>query len=224
MVEQLIHNQEIVGSTPIPATNFRSVAKPGIALALGAKDRGFKFHHSDQKISDIRGIMCQEKSRGYQNKWRNRMKTFLGMVTLVVLFAMVQGCATGPFSPMKAGSLSGSKVIYFEQSDRVPRTVLLAPYERFKNPTNADAAVKAIDPAAVAALFDKMLSVYPEVVKAYGNERTENALIGRRMLFRGYEGADLGEIEKIIRSMGSSIENWTPQFGKNVRNDVIQTK
>lgn len=135
-------------------------------------------------------------------------------ILAVSVMAMMVGCATGPYSPVEPSSLKGTHVIYFEQSDRVPKTVMMAPWESYANGKTGVvmSANMALDPAIIAGIIEKLLKTAPEIVKSYSNERMANAMIGRRILFRGYEGTnDLIEIEKIIKAMGGVVENWTPQ-------------
>lgn len=124
---------------------------------------------------------------------------------------MMFGCATGtsPYSPFGKSSLKGDKVIYFEQTDRIPKVVAQAPWDHAANAKAGDA--RAVDYGAVVDMLDKLFMMYPNVVEFYGQERMENALIGRRMLFRGYSNEELKDVEKIARALGDSIENWTPQ-------------
>jgi len=51
----------------------------------------------------------------------------------------------------------------------------------------------------------------PVVTGGYQNERMNEALLSRRMLFRGYQDAELKDINEIVKSLGWSIEYMTPQ-------------
>ena len=130
------------------------------------------------------------------------------LAMLFVVLLVMSGCATGPYSPVKTSSLKGERVIYFEQSDRVPKVVMLASWE---NDVMSGTSARSFDPTAVIAVIEKMLTTYPEVVKAYGEERMANALISRRILIKGYSTNELAEIGNMIKSMELSIEKWTPK-------------
>lgn len=133
------------------------------------------------------------------------------MLAWLILLLVVSGCATENYSPLNLESLNGDKIVFFEQLDRVPKMVMMAPWYEHTG-TNVVFEARGIDPTIIIGLIDKLLTVYPEVVKAYGIERMENSVVSRRILFRGYDGTnDLVEIEKIIKAMGGCVENWTPQ-------------
>jgi len=131
--------------------------------------------------------------------------------SLLVVVVLVSGCATGPYTPIGRSSLEGEKVIYFEQVDRVPKEVLLVVCDRKAGETNTEMTARVIPWMEMIPMIEKMSEVAPEIIKSYSDERMANALITRRMLFKGYETNDLVEIEKIVQAMGMSIENWSPQ-------------
>jgi hypothetical protein len=131
------------------------------------------------------------------------------VVVLVSLAAC--GCGTAPKIAVNAGVLkSGQPVAYFEQSDRIPKEILLAANEDATTPVAS--ALVAIPPEVIGEVIDKLLEIIPEVTKGYGEERMHNALLGRRMLFIGYESPEqLEKIKEIVDSMGGAIEYVTPQ-------------
>lgn len=137
----------------------------------------------------------------------------IGAVIGVVLVALCAGCATGPYTPMNSGTLKrGDKLIYFEQADRVPKDVMLESWKH--QPVVANAQVvnsQAIPPEVIAAIIKEVLAAIPEVTKGYQNERMNEALFSRRMLFRGYAEGELKDINEIVKSFGWSIEYLTPQ-------------
>ena len=133
------------------------------------------------------------------------MRVVLGILVVMVL----TGCATGPNTALRPRSLKGDYVVYFEQSDRIPKDVLLESY-KIVQPVGVNVAAVGADD--IAKIIEEVVKIAPDIVKSYGNERMNNALLGRRMLFRGYESPEqLKEIDSIIKSMGGAIENVTPE-------------
>ena len=123
---------------------------------------------------------------------------------------LVSGCASKPQTAFSPVSIEGSKVIYFEQSDRIPKDVLLASHGKEAH----DPAVRmmaAVPPEVYAAMIEELVGIIPDMSKVYSNERMNNALLGRRILFRGYAADELIEVEKIIRAMNETVEYITPQ-------------
>ena len=145
------------------------------------------------------------------------MKRFVIIVSVLLGVILLAGCATGPKSALSGKVLRSDYVVYFEQSDRVPKEVLLAAN---KEPQPLASALGAVPVEVIAEVIDKVLEIVPKVTEGYGEERMANALIGRRMLFVGYDQTEqLREIKNIVDSMGSSIEYITPQYapGAGVR-------
>lgn len=141
------------------------------------------------------------------------MRKLVMLVLALVIFVCVSGCATGPKTALRPRSLKGDHMIYFEQSDRIPKDVLLESYKAQNDASKAVVANAAVmSPEDIAKLIEEAIKIAPEMVESYGNERMNNALLGRRMLFRGYETPEqLKEIDSIIKSMGDAIENMTPE-------------
>lgn len=136
------------------------------------------------------------------------MKTAVAVMLLAVFVA---GCGTVPNTSVCSSSLNGTHVVYFEQSDRVPKDVLI---EAIKSQTppkpNAVGAPTAFPPDVIAAIVAEVLKTIPQVSSVYANERMNEAMIGRRIMFRGYESTEqLAEIDKIIKSMQGCLEKWT---------------
>ena len=134
------------------------------------------------------------------------MKWFMPIVLTLVLC----GCATGPSkTAVNSGTLDADRVIYFEQSDRVPKDVLLAPHQQ----KGAVAGAMATIPAElIGEAIEEALKILPELADKYSKERMYNALLGRRMLFIGYETPEqLDKIQEIIETMNGSIEFLTPE-------------
>jgi len=136
----------------------------------------------------------------------------IGMVlVLVLVVVMMAGCATGPYTALKPRSLKGDHMVYFEQSDRIPKDVLL---ESFKVEDEAEVKAGAAVMSAedIQKIIEEALKIAPEIVESYSNERMNNALLGRRMLFRGYKTPEqLKQINEIIKSLDGAIENVTPE-------------
>lgn len=136
----------------------------------------------------------------------------VGLITVVMALLMT-GCATGPKTALRPKSLDSQYVVYFEQSDRIPKAVLL---EAHKSAQPNAAAAAAITDDMVSKIVEKVIEeivgVVPKVAETYSTERMNNALIGRRMLFKGYESPEqLKELNEIIKSMDNAIENMTPE-------------
>lgn len=140
----------------------------------------------------------------------------MGVLGIMVLVG--GGCAIGPYTPMKSKNLDGAKLIYFEQADRIPKDVMLSAWNHqpvvppvvvgnFKVSTNS----VGLTPEEIAALIQAILAQIPSITAGYQNERTNEALLSRRMLFRGYQDAELKDINEIVKSLGWSIEYMTPQ-------------
>lgn len=137
------------------------------------------------------------------------MKNTITCAVFTLLF--LAGCATGPQTALSRKTLEAGNVIYFEQSDRIPKDVLLAAH----NPQEpVVAALNNIPAELVGEVLKQILAIVPETAKNYSEERMFNALLGRRMLFVGYDTPEqLSEIQKIVEGMGGSIEYVTPQEG-----------
>ena len=128
-----------------------------------------------------------------------------------MIMVLMAGCATSPKTALTSKALKSGHVIYFEQSDRIPKDVLLAAH---KGQDPMVASLSNIPEELVGKFLEEILKVVPELAKSYSQERMYNALIGRRMLFVGYDSPEqLKEIEKIVDRMGASIEYVTPQTG-----------
>lgn len=131
------------------------------------------------------------------------------LITTVLAGSLLSGCATGPKTPVNSTSLDGQRVIYIEQADRVPKDVLLAAHTHAINTQGA--ALAALPPEVLAELLAELAKLAPTIVGQYSQERMYNALLGRRLLFKGYGGDELVEIRKIIESTGGVFEYLTPQ-------------
>lgn len=140
------------------------------------------------------------------------MKKVMVWISTLVLAG---GCATGPYTPVSPGVLKGCKIVYFEQADRVPKDVMLEAWKHQPVVVGTPAVLKALPPDAIAAIVKEILAAIPQVTAGYQNERMNETLMSRRMLFIGYEGTnELREIREIVEVMGSSFEYLTPQDGK----------
>jgi len=135
----------------------------------------------------------------------------IGKGMLALLMVLMGGCATGPYTPMNAKSLDGDKLIYFEQADRIPKDVMLEAWKH--QPVVATNEIKPgmIPPEIIAAIVKEVLETIPKITGGYQNERMNEALFSRRMLFRGYKDAELNDINNIVKSMGWCFEYLTPQ-------------
>ena len=141
------------------------------------------------------------------------MRRVSSVLMVLAVMSLMAGCATGPYTAVRPRSLKGDHMVYFEQSDRIPKDVLL---ESFKSQNEAEAEVKAgaavMSAEDIQKIIEEALKIAPEIVESYGNERMNNALLGRRMIFRGYESPEqLQQINEIIKSMDGAIENITPE-------------
>ncbi len=131
------------------------------------------------------------------------------VAVLAISVVLVTGCATTPPTAVSSANLEGDKLIYFEQSDRIPKEVLLAPYGDVEPVLGT---MMSIDPAVIAQVFEKIIDIVPEITKGYNNERMHNALLGRRILIKGYATAEeLQHVESIVEKMSKAIENITPE-------------
>jgi hypothetical protein len=136
------------------------------------------------------------------------------MKSLIVLAIgmMMSGCAVMPESHVRSWNLNDTHLIYFEQSDRVPRDVLI---EAIKDSAKSNAVAKygmAISPEIIAKVAEEIFKMIPELSKTYSNERMNEAMIGRRVLVKGYQGTnELTQVNEIIKSLSKCIEHWTPQ-------------
>jgi len=143
----------------------------------------------------------------------NEMRIMRMMVVMSVLavVVMTSGClAIDAKTATRPRSLKGDHMVYFEQSDRIPKDVLLAAHGKDDDPVVN--ALGAFPPEAIAKVIEEIVKIMPELAEVHAEERMWNALIGRRMLFRGYESPEqLKEINEIIKSMSGAIENVTPQ-------------
>jgi len=148
------------------------------------------------------------------------MKKSLGGLVVGLVVLLTGGCATKPYTPMYAGGVfskgtldRGEKLIYFEQADRIPKDVMLEAWghQPAAPLLGAGANAQAIPPEVIAAIVSEVLKVLPNVASGYQNERMNEALLSRRILLRGYQDAELKDINIIIQSLGGSIEYMTPQ-------------
>ena len=139
------------------------------------------------------------------------MRTILFSL-VAILLALSGGCGVTPYTPLRGCSLDGERVIYFEQSDRVPITVMI---EAIKSQevvsSNGVAGIRAFfPPEIIAEIVKQALIVAPEFSKTYANERMNEAMVGRRILIKGYQGTnELMQVNEIIKSMGDCMEKWT---------------
>lgn len=131
-------------------------------------------------------------------------------IILAAITVLVAGCATGPKTAMNSRVLKASNVVYFEQSDRIPKDVLLAAKKPVLT-SGVEAGSQTVPIQLIGEIVKKALEIAPEMSKTYSEERMYNALLGRRMLFIGYDSPEqLKEINSIVESMGKAIENVTP--------------
>jgi hypothetical protein len=136
---------------------------------------------------------------------RMLMRAALALFLMVVL----AGCATGPKTAVRSKSLKGDYVVYFEQSDRVPKDVLMAGTDKATGPLAG--VMAGVPTELIEKVIEKIAEVLPEMAKTYSQERMTNALIGRRMLFIGYETPEqLEKVRDIVEAMGGSIEPVVP--------------
>jgi uncharacterized protein CbrC (UPF0167 family) len=132
----------------------------------------------------------------------------VGLIGLVMIG--FTGCGTVPKTAITGKTLNAEHVIYFEQSDRVPKDVMIEAIKSQKVTNSGMASIQALPPEIIAAIVKEVLTVIPKVTEGYQNERMNEALVGRRILFRGYNGTnDLKDIDAIIKSMDGCIEKWT---------------
>jgi len=135
------------------------------------------------------------------------MKKVWVMFVLVAL-VLSAGCATGPDTVARSRNLKGDKVIFLEQSDRIPKEVLLAANDDKGATVNA---MTALSPEIIEKLIEELAKIAPEIAKTLSEERMENALLQRRILLKGYSGKELKDIIEIIKALNGTIEYVTPQ-------------
>ena len=134
------------------------------------------------------------------------------IVMVAAILAMSSGCmSVAPDTVTTSKNLEGDHVIFFEQSDRIPKEVLLAANNDKGAAVNA---MMAIPPEVIAKVIEELFKVFPEIAKQLSNERMENSLIQRRILLKGYSGEELKDVVKIIEAFNGSIEFITPQGAK----------
>jgi len=125
---------------------------------------------------------------------------------------MMTSCAVMPETHIRSWNLDDKHVIFFEQSDQVPKDVLI---EAIKDSAKSNAVAKygmAISPEIIAKVAEEIFKMIPELSKTYANERMNEAMIGRRILIKGYEGTnELAQVNEIVKSLSKCIERWTPQ-------------
>ena len=125
-----------------------------------------------------------------------------------LLLLVATGCATSSKTVVRPSVLeNASHVIYFEQADRVSKDVLLAAYGDKGPVANA---LSTIPVELIGQVIESLLKVIPEVSTTFSNERMNNVLVGRRMLFIGYTGEELAVVERLIRAMTEAIERFSP--------------
>jgi hypothetical protein len=132
------------------------------------------------------------------------------MLVLAGLAVMVAGCGTVPETAVSWSSLDGPKVIYFEQSDRLPKDALIEAIKAHTG-TNAPAVshLQMIPPEIIAEIVKELIAVAPEFSKVYSNERMNEAMIGRRILIRGYGTNELDKVVEIIQALEGCFEKWS---------------
>lgn len=126
----------------------------------------------------------------------------LRVICFISVFCM--GCSLSPHSPLHKEHLRGDRVIYFEQADRVPKSVLIIPW------AGGSTTNELFSRGIASSVIDGLKVVINDVSKSHGNERMENSIIQRRILIRGYSTNELEGVERIINILSGSIENWTP--------------
>ena len=138
------------------------------------------------------------------------MKTVMAAIALVFLGV---GCGTVPHTPIQTWNMGGDHLIYFEQADRVPKDVMIEAIRSQAITTGTVASANALaglTPEQIAEIIKEIMAALPELAKTYSNERMNEALVGRRILIRGYNGTnELVEINQIIQSLDGCIEKWT---------------
>jgi len=144
------------------------------------------------------------------------------VVISIGLVCVLAGCGgLKPNVSVTPGVLRGSDyVVYFEQSDRIPQQVMLATHGSDEARVGA---MVAIPPEVIAAVIKELFAVIPKLSENISQERMQNALINRRMLFLGYTGDELKDINSIIQNMGGSIEYFTPQ-NKHMSTSTVSNK
>ena len=135
----------------------------------------------------------------------------MGLLGVMVLGA---GCTSIPNTVTRTKNLEGDKVIFFEQSDRIPKEVLLAAN---KDKGAAVNAMMVIPADVIAKVIEEILKVAPEIAQTMSDESMNNSLIQRRILLKGYSGQELKDVIEIIKAFNGSIEFITPQAGEQPR-------
>ena len=133
----------------------------------------------------------------------------LAVVLMMAALVAAAGCVgLKPDVVTKSGNLEGEHIILMEQSDRMPKEVLLEAQRRIQV-LRAQGAT--ITPEIIAEVVAEIIKVFPQMAEVYAAERMANALVQRRILLKGYEGEELKDLQAIINELRRGIEYTTPQ-------------
>jgi hypothetical protein len=135
------------------------------------------------------------------------------MLMRLLLMALVAvaaaGCGVSPKSAVCWTSLEGEKVIYLEQSDRIPKDALVEAIRAGMGTNTPGVRLRVVPPELIAEVAKELLNVAPEFSKVYANERMNEAMIGRRILIRGYGTNELDQVVEVIRALEGCFEKWS---------------
>ena len=128
----------------------------------------------------------------------------------ILAVLMLSGCiSTGPKSAVTRKVLTSGSVIYIEQSDRVPKEVLLSAHIRNEPLVKA---LGVVDSVEIGKLIGEILKSFPEMSKARSQERMNSVYIGRRILFVGYTTPEqLKKVKEIIKAAIPVLEPLIPE-------------
>jgi hypothetical protein len=71
-----------------------------------------------------------------------------------------------------------------------------------------------IPPETIDELIKDLTKMIPNITEGYQNERMNEALLSRKMLFKGYSNEELKYVNEIIKNMDKAIEKFTIQNQK----------
>lgn len=131
-------------------------------------------------------------------------------VLILAGLLMVMGCGVTPRTAIKSINLEGEKIIYFEQSDRIPKDALIEAIKAHATTSAVPMRLQMLSPEVIAGLVKELISVAPEFSKVYSNERMNEAMIGRRILIKGYGTNELWQVIQVIEALDGCFEKWTP--------------
>lgn len=118
-------------------------------------------------------------------------------ITVLFVASVLTGCVS--HAPLNLSK--GDNVIYIEESQRFPATVLLA---KVQKPDTAPISESSIPPELIGAVVDKALQAIPEAIEANKEIKINTGSVDRKIVIRGYTG-QLDQVSGILQVSGASI-------------------